>query len=147
MSESVGWDDYFIGFARHASTKSKDKSTKVGAVIIKNKRVISTGYNGFPSGVDDDVPERHERPLKYSWTIHAEENAIVFAARYGIACDGASIYTTLYPCSRCAGTIIQAGIKEVIFGETYNPRYEEDFKISKELFAAAAVEVRKYIDK
>jgi dCMP deaminase len=140
------WDDYFIGFARHASTKSKDRSSKVGAVIVKNKHVISTGYNGFPSGVDDDVPERHERPLKYSWTIHAEENSIALAAKYGIACEGASIYVTpFHPCSRCAGSIVQAGIKEVIIDDKIvNPRYEEDFKIAKEIFDASGVKVRIY---
>jgi dCMP deaminase len=142
----MNWDEYFIGFARHAAKKSKDQSSKVGAVIVKDKRVISTGYNGFPSGVDDDVSERHQRPLKYSWTIHGEENAIVIAAKYGIACEGASIYVTpFHPCSRCAGSIAQAGIREVIIDDiTDNPRYAEDFIIAKEIFAATGIQVRKF---
>jgi dCMP deaminase len=142
----MDWDEYFIGFARHAATKSKDRSSKVGAVIVKNKRVISTGYNGFPCGVDDDVPERHERPLKYSWTIHAEENSIALAAKYGIACEDATIYVTpFHPCSRCAGTIVQSGIKEVIIDDKIeNPRYAEDFKIAEDIFRCSNISVKKY---
>lgn len=139
------WDDYFVSFARLASTRSKDESSQVGAVIVKDKRVISTGYNGFPSGVEDNIPERHERPLKYLWTVHAEENAIFSASRFGISCQDASIYVTpFHPCSKCARGIVQAGIKEVVVDEqSINPRFEEEFRIAKEIFDASNILVRK----
>ncbi len=137
------WDEYFINFAKLAATRSKDPSNQVGAVIVKNNNIIATGYNGFPSGVEDDKPERYERPLKYFWMVHAEENALLSAAKHGIACEGANIYVTpFHPCAKCARGIIQAGIKNVIVNNiVHNPRYEQEFKIAKEIFQCAGVKV------
>lgn len=140
------WDEYFIRFARLAAERSLDPSSKVGAVIVKDNRIISTGYNGLPSGVIDNKPERYDRPLKYSWIIHAEENAIASAAKNGIACDYSSIYITpFHSCVKCTRQIIQVGIREVIIDEIIdNPRYKEDFEIAKEIFIASNVKVRKF---
>ena len=78
------WDDFFFDMCQVVSAKSKDPSTKVGAVIVNSgNSIISTGFNGFPIGIDDHVESRYERPEKYLWTCHAEENAIAFAARNG----------------------------------------------------------------
>jgi dCMP deaminase len=141
---SRSWDKYFVEFARLAATRSKDPSNQVGAVIVNDHRVISTGYNGFPSGVNDNVPERWERPLKYTWVIHAEENAILNACRFGISCKGASLYVTpFFPCARCATSIIQSGVKEVVVdNQVINPRFEEEFRISKQIFESAKVLIR-----
>jgi len=80
------WNRYFLDLAALAATRSKDHSTKVGAVIVDTMRnVIATGYNGFPAGINDDLEERHQRPMKYFYTVHAEENAILSAARRGAA--------------------------------------------------------------
>lgn len=136
------WDEYFMAIAKLASTRSKDRSTKVGAVIVRDKTILSTGYNGFPRGVDDTVEARYERPLKYIWTVHAEENALLHAAREGISINGSTMYATLHPCSACAKSIVQCGIKEVIVEDDENPRFTEDFKIAKEIFAEAGVIVR-----
>lgn len=101
--------------AEYVSTKSKDKSTKVGAVIVgPNNEVLSVGWNGFPRGVNDDVEERHERPAKYEWTEHGERNAIYNAARHGIRLDGTTLYTTHDPCADCARAIVQSGIRHVV---------------------------------
>lgn len=109
------WVDYFMGMARHAATKSKDRSVQVGAVIVgRDNAVLSTGWNGFPRGVNDNVDTRHERPEKYLWTEHAERNAIFNAAAHGISLRGSTLYTTLMPCCDCARAIIQSGIAAIV---------------------------------
>ena len=110
------WNDYFFNLCEVVSQKSKDPSTKVGAVIVNSgNSVISTGYNGFPIGVDDHDMSRYERPEKYIWTCHAEENAIAFAARNGISTNGATLYCNRLPCcARCTRLTLQAGIKKFI---------------------------------
>lgn len=137
------WDLYFIEMARLASLRSKDPSTQVGSVIVKDKQQLSTGYNGLPRNVNDDKIERYKRPLKYSWMVHGEENAILNAARQGISCNGATLYVTpIYPCSRCAAAIVQAGIIKVVVDEKYNnPRYAEDKKIAEDIMKTAGVEI------
>ena len=113
------WNDYFFDMANFVSQKSKDIHTKVGCVIVgENNEVRSTGYNGFPIGVDDSVdhfPERFERPEKYTWTEHAERNAIYLAARNGgTSLENCKIFLNGLPCADCARAIIQSGIKHVI---------------------------------
>lgn len=107
--------DYYLGFARHAATASKD-STKVGAALVSpTGEVRLTAYNGPPRGVRD-IPERFERPEKYLYASHAERNLIAFAARNGISTDGCSMYVTHAPCGECMKSIIQAGITCVYMG-------------------------------
>jgi dCMP deaminase len=112
MHQVPNWNQWFSQMADHVKIKSKDRSTQVGAVIVgEGHHVLSVGYNGFPRGIDDDVPQRHERPLKYYMTSHAEENAILHAARHGTKVLGADLYcTTPFICAECAKAIIQAGI-------------------------------------
>lgn len=144
MIEREDWDTYFLRLTRDVSKRSPDQSSKVGALIVKDHRLIASGYNGFNSGINDNVPERHERPLKYNWMLHAEENAITHAARYGTSCDGASIYVTpFHPCSKCTRMIIASGINEVIVDQlVINPRFEDDFKIAKEMLTESKIRVR-----
>ena len=110
------WNDYFFDLCDVISSKSKDPSTKVGAVIVNSgNSIISTGYNGFPIGVNDTEAKRYERPEKYTWTCHAEENAIAFAARNGISTNGATLYCNRLPCcARCTRLAIQAGIRRFV---------------------------------
>jgi dCMP deaminase len=109
------WDSRWLDLANLVSNWSKDRSTKVGCVIVgPENQVLSTGYNGFPRGVSDNVDERHERPEKYLWTEHAERNAIYNAARHGVALRDTTIYIPWYPCANCARAIIQAGITTVV---------------------------------
>lgn len=107
------WDDFFFDICQVISSKSKDNSTKVGAVIVNSGHsIISTGFNGFPIGVDDTISSRYDRPEKYLWTCHAEENAIAFAARNGISTNDATLYSNRMPsCSRCSRLALQAGIR------------------------------------
>jgi dCMP deaminase len=141
----TNWDKRFLDLAEHISTWTKDRSRGVGAVIVdSDKRVISFGYNGFPSGINDDVDERHERPAKYDWTVHAEENAVINAARIGASTKDATMYVTLFPCTNCAGVIINSGVKRIVCStmpDYEDSKYGEQFKVSKEMFLESDVDV------
>lgn len=140
--EVPGWDNYFMALARLVATKSKDRSTQVGCVIVgPNNEVRSTGYNGFPRGVDDEIVARHHRPAKYLWTEHAERNAIYNAARHGTALEGCRIYLPWMPCMDCGRAIVQSGITEVCGVELRmdDPKWAEDFARVRELFMEANV--------
>ena len=139
------WDLRFIGLAQHISTWSKDPSTKVGCVVVGEDREIrSTGFNGFPRGIDDDEDRLMDREKKYPLICHAEENAIMHAARIGVSLKDSTAYVTWPPCSRCARSLIQAGIKEIVYPETGKipERWIEDFTISDNMLNEAGVAVR-----
>lgn len=141
----MNWDEYFMAMARLAAARSKDRSTKVGCVIVgPDNEVRSIGYNGFPRGIDDDLAERHERPEKYFWTEHAERNAVYNAARAGIPLKGCRAYVPWFPCMDCARALVQSGIIELIAIEPdkANPRWGEDFKRVGVLLGEAGVAVR-----
>lgn len=112
MSQLV-WDLRMLNFAKVVSEWSKDPSTKVGAVIVKGKnRVVSTGYNGFPTGMEDNSDNLNNREEKYSRIVHGEINALLFAER---SVDGCTLYTYPFlPCDRCFVQMAQAGIKRVV---------------------------------
>ena len=139
------WDLRFIGLAQHISTWSKDPSTKVGCVVVGADREIrSTGFNGFPRGINDDEERLTDRDKKYPLICHAEENAIMHAARIGVSLKDSTAYVTWPPCSRCARSLIQAGIREIVYPETGKipERWIEDFTISDSMLNEAGVAVR-----
>ena len=142
MSENrFEWHNRFLDLAEVVATWSKDPSSKVGAVIVDaNRRVVSTGYNGFARGVRD-LRERYEnRDVKYKIVLHAEENAIMFAKRN---LDGCTLYVTnMPPCAHCASLIIQSGIKRVVAIKREVPdRWKESVELTKQLFDEAGVEL------
>jgi dCMP deaminase len=138
---TMAWYDYFMGFARHAASKSKDPSTQVGAVAVgPDGEIRATGYNGLPRGVDDR-PERMERPAKYLWTSHAEENLVAHAARVGVSLKGCTVYVTHYPCSRCARSLIQAGVSRIHVGDGKTSMPAEEFDTARVMFEESGVEV------
>ena len=137
----MSWDEYFMGVALLAAMRSKDPSTQVGACIVdKDNRILSTGYNGFPSGCsDDEFPWERDGGFcdtKYPFVVHAELNAILNAR--GKNLTGAKIYVALFPCNECAKAIIQSGIKEIIY---LSDKYAETdvVKASKKMLNAAGV--------
>ena len=139
------WDLRFIGLAQHISTWSKDPSTKVGCVVVGEDREIrSTGFNGFPRGIIDNEERLMDREKKYPLICHAEENAIMHAARIGVSLKDSTAYVTWPPCSRCARSLIQAGIREIVYPETGKipERWIEDFTISDSMLNEAGVAVR-----
>ncbi len=142
---SAKWDRRFVELARHISQWSKDPSTKVGCVVVGPDREIrSTGFNGFPRGIADDPDRLGDRARKYPLVCHAEENAIMHAARIGVALKGCTAYVTWPPCTRCARSLVQAGLHEVVYpAEVDVPeRWADEFAMSLELFHEAGVEVR-----
>lgn len=139
------WDIRFLELARHISGWSKDPSTKVGCVVVGEDREIrSTGFNGFPRGISDDNERLTDRSKKYPLICHAEENAIMHAARIGISLKGSTAFVTWPPCSRCARSLIQAGVQEIVYPETDEipERWMEDFTISNGMLLEAGIVVR-----
>ena len=138
------WDEYFMGLAHLSALRSKDPNTQVGAAIVdENHRVVSVGYNGFPTGVsDDEFPWEREGDkstlTKYPYVCHAELNAILNAG--GNSLKGCRIYVALFPCNECAKAIIQCGIKEVVY---ISDKYKDtdNVKASKKMFEYAGVKL------
>lgn len=124
----MNWDEYFIRIADVVRFKSKDPSSKIGAVIVgPEKQIISTGYNGFPRSVNESE-ERWKRPIKYDFICHAEVNAIYNAARHGISLRDSVMYLVGFgppsvPCIECSKAIIQSGIVKVV-GASFKPATE-----------------------
>lgn len=139
------WDSYFMTMAYLCSTRSKDQSSKVGAVIVgPDHEVRSTGYNSFPRHLDDGDPARQERPEKYSWFEHAERNSIYNASLVGIPVKGCRMYTPGIPCADCARAVIQSGIVEVVTDHGWDsvdnrPEWAESLQRSLRMFEEAGV--------
>ena len=138
------WDEFFIDLAWHIATRSKDPSTKVGAIIIgPNHDIRATGYNGFPRKVNDDPVRYADRELKLKLTIHAEINAIINAARHGVGVADCIMYCTMPPCSSCSTAIIQAGITELVVPTLVTvERWQRDLDIARTMFKEASVVIR-----
>ncbi|MDO5732678.1 MAG: dCMP deaminase family protein [Eubacteriales bacterium] len=141
----LSWDEYFMGVALLAAQRSKDPSTQVGACIVDQRRkIVSTGYNGLPSGLDDDefpwAREGDYWETKYPYVCHAELNAIL--NNPGKDFFGCSIYVALFPCNECAKAIIQSGIREVIYiSDKYHD--SDSCRASRRMLEAAGVQWRK----
>ncbi|MBS3947350.1 MAG: cytidine/deoxycytidylate deaminase family protein [Dethiobacter sp.] len=139
------WDSYFLAITQVVASRSTCLRRQVGALIIKDKRILATGYNGAPSGLAHcqeigclrearGVPsgERHE----LCRALHAEQNAILQAALYGVPIQGGTIYCTTHPCVMCAKMLINAGMKEVVVINAYPDT------LAAELMAEAGLRVR-----
>ena len=142
---SAKWDQRFLKLAEHISGWSKDPSTKVGCVVVGEDREIrSTGFNGFPRGIADDAARLEDREQKYPLICHAEENAIMHAARIGLSLKGCTAYVTWPPCTRCARSLIQAGVVEVVYPEDIEvpERWMADFDMSTSMMGEAGLNIR-----
>ncbi|MCX7679624.1 MAG: cytidine/deoxycytidylate deaminase family protein [Spirochaetes bacterium] len=138
------WDDYFMKIAQDVASRATCVRRKVGAVIVKDKWIISTGYNGAPMGISHctedtclrtkfNVPsgERHE----LCRGLHAEQNAIIQAALHGVSINGATIYCTHQPCSICTKMLINSGIKKFVFSSPYHD------PLAEEMMREAGIEI------
>ena len=139
------WDEYFMGVAMLAGKRSKDPSTQVGSCIVGgNNRILSIGYNGFPSGVSDDLfpwaREGNALETKYPYVTHSELNAIL---NYRGSLEGATLYVSLFPCNECAKAIIQSGIRRVVYD---SDKYADTESViaSKKMLDAAGVTYEQY---
>jgi dCMP deaminase len=129
--------------AEHIGSWSKDPNTKVGCLVVGPKREIrSTGYNGFPRGIEDSEERLINKKLKYPLIIHAEMNAVIHAAYIGVSLDGCTAYVTWAPCAKCACSLIQAGIKEIIHYYTEIPeRWETEMKLAAEILEESGIKL------
>jgi dCMP deaminase len=143
------WDDYFMTIARQVATRSTCLRRNCGAVVVKGRRILATGYNGTPRGLRhcEEVGCLRERLGIASGSnhelcrgIHAEQNAVVQAALYGVAIDGATIYSTHQPCVLCAKILINAGIGEIVYADAYPDQ------LSEEMLAESGVGLRRHGD-
>ena len=128
----VGWDEYFMNIARQAATRSTCDRKFVGAVIVRDRTILSTGYNGSIRGMPhcDEVGHEIENDHCVA-TIHAEANAIIQAAKNGVNIDGAELYTTASPCWNCFKLMANSGIRKIYYGEFY--RDERSIRVAKQL--------------
>lgn len=151
-NDILSWDEYFMNIAVLASFRSKDQNTKVGSVIVdKNNHIIGVGYNGLPSGINEDLfPTTNDTKsnsydcTKYPYVTHAELNAILNTAVYDMT--GSRLYCTLFPCCECAKAILQKKIVEIIY---ISDKHHDDvhYVASRRLFNAAGIIIRKYVGK
>ena len=142
------WDEYFLKIAEDVATRANCSRRKVGAVVVKDNHILSTGYNGTPMHTtncfDGGCPRCSGKTpsgkgLDECLCVHAEQNAICQAARYGLPLDGAKIYITIWPCLTCAKLIINSGIKEVVYGGDYSA----NIKPIENMLFEAGVKLRK----
>jgi dCMP deaminase len=125
LFSKVSWDEFFLRHAYLTSSKSIDKFTKIGSVLVREKQIISHGFNGPCIGVNDNIAERHERPEKYNFYAHSEFNAVCLAARHGIKTLGSTLYSFAIPCSNCAMACIQSGVKTIVLHKQWEDRLKE----------------------
>jgi dCMP deaminase len=138
------WDTRFLGLAAYISAWSKDPSSQVGAVITDGNRIVSLGYNGFAAGVEDRPERLNDRDCKLNLTIHAEENAMIFAKRDLTDC---TVYVTHPPCPRCASKLVQEEISRIVYiapSEDFLSRWADDIRLSNEMYQEAGIEVTQY---
>lgn len=126
MTTRKSWDEYFMSLAEESALRSKDPSTKVGACIVKDKRIMSLGYNGAPRLFPDELVPTEQNEMdnilhqKNTFMCHAELNAILNYRGSLSELEGSSIYVTIFPCHECAKALAQLGIKEIIYKEDYH---------------------------
>jgi dCMP deaminase len=140
------WDERFMDLAKHIAAWSKESGRRVGAVIVgPDREVRSTGFNGFPRGVNDDILERHSRETgaKYLWSCHAEQNAIFNASRAGTSLVGCTMYLPWFPCVDCAKAIVQVGLARLVAYEPdmNDPRWGEHFRIATQMLREGGVKL------
>ena len=132
--EHMKWVNRFLDLASVVGSWSKDPSTQVGAVIVDQRnRIVSVGFNGFPHGILDDTVSREEKLRR---TIHAEENALLFA---NTSVEGCTIYVTHHPCSRCAAKLIQVGIKKIIYADGLSENWGDEVRSAQYMLHEAKI--------
>ena len=141
------WDEFFMRHVYLAASKSKDPRTKIGAILVRDKHIISSGYNGFGSGVKDLEERYNDRETKYSFICHAEFNSILQCSKFGISSSNTTLYTPGFPCAECCKAVIQGGVSEIVLHRqwpnlTYSEKCVKSFEISNQMTNEAGIEVR-----
>lgn len=140
------WDIRFLRIASEIASWSHDPGTKVGCVLVQDRRMIASGYNGFPSTLSDSLELYKDRDYKLAVTVHAEANAILNAAKNGAKTQSCTAYVTFPPCSQCAAALIQAGVEKVICPDpaTAPERWRASFKLANEMLYQSGVKLFYY---
>jgi dCMP deaminase len=140
------WDNRFLRIASEIASWSHDPGTKVGCVLVTDRRMIASGYNGFPSTLSDSLELYEDRDYKLAVTVHAEANAILNAAKNGAKTQSCTAYVTFPPCSQCAAALIQAGVEKVICPDpaTAPERWRASFKLANEMLYQSGVKLLYY---
>lgn len=135
------WDWRFIKLAEEVKTWSKDPRKQVGCVLAVGKRDISRGYNGFPEGLSDDISRLKDPFFKGNVIIHAEVNAILNAAKFGVQTAGSTAYVTYHPCAKCASQLIQAGVVKVVSPspKLASEKWVKDFNLASQILFEAGL--------
>ena len=147
IKSPISFEERFMREVYLVANLSKDPRTRIGAVIVKDNDVISTGFNGFCRGVLDLEERYGDRETKYKFICHAEHNSILNAARKGISTLGSRLYTNGISCSECSKAVIQAGIKTIICHKqwpnlTYSENWVKSIELTKIMFEEAGVEIQ-----
>lgn len=145
------WDEWFMAHVYLAASKSKDIRTKIGAVLVKDKRIISNGYNGFACGVADSKERYENKELKYQFIVHAEHNSILQCARFGTSSNGSTLYTQGIACAECCKALIQGGVAEIVCHKqwpnlTHSQKWVDSIAISNIMLEEAGIKIR-WLDK
>ena len=151
MNDRISWDSYFMGIAKLVRERSEDPCCKVGACIVKDNKIISTGYNGMPSRSEHGIypwtkGDTDPTKNKYFYVVHAELNAILNSEK---SLKGATLYVTKFPCNECAKAIIQSGISEVIFTDDISIETlhkDDEFIATYNMFMNSYVVINEYCD-
>ena len=140
------WDQRFLRIAREVADWSKDPGTKVGAVLVSERRIIATGYNGFPEGIHDTDERYEDRDTKLMLTVHAELNALLNAAKSGAMTKGSTLYVTFPPCVNCCTAVVQSGIERVVCPELDSapPRWSENFALGNAVLLEGGITIDTY---
>lgn len=148
------WDKHFLDLALLNAKMSKDPSTKVGAILVRDRHIIGSGFNGLPIGLSDTDERLNNREVKLKFVVHAEMNSVLAAAKFGIPTNGSTIYLCATnssgeiwggpPCHRCIVELIQAGIQKIV---TYTPKkipshWEDSLELSKQIIHEVGIEYR-----
>lgn len=145
----ISWDEYHYEDTKVVSRKAKDPSRRTGSIAVRDNIRIMSGFCGFPTGVNDQIEARYAREVKNFYTIHAEGNIVALSARKGIALEGATLYSNLFPCIHCANLIIQSGFVRVVCKKLPpNPVRNEiyRFDLSREVMLEAGIEITEVED-
>lgn len=151
MNDRISWDSYFMGIAKLVRERSEDPCCKVGACIVKDNKIISTGYNGMPSRSEHGIypwtkGDTDPTKNKYFYVVHAELNAILNSEK---SLKGSTLYVTKFPCNECAKAIIQSGISKVIFTDDISNETlvkDDEFIATYHMFMNSYVVINEYCD-
>tara|TARA_A100001011_G_scaffold398330_1_gene502361 strand:+ start:858 stop:1346 length:489 start_codon:yes stop_codon:yes gene_type:complete len=142
------WDVRFVRMAKEVAEWSKDPSTQVGSIAVKNRKIIATGYNGFPKGIKDAPRDLYDREMKLKLTVHAEKNMIYNAVEHGVKLEGSTVYIWGLPtCEECWKGLVQVGVSRVVMPdiEFNSGKWKEGCKFAKEYMEDVGIEVKEYL--